>query len=241
MAAPPPGIYITGTDTGVGKTVASVALLHALRASGRAAVGMKPVASGCVHTPTGWRNEDALALQAASQPSHRYDLHNPHALPEATAPQLAARRAGVAITLDGLVQAYQRLAIGAEVMVVEGAGGWLAPLADGLEQSQLARALRLPVVLVVGLRLGCLNHARLSERAIVADGVALAGWIGNTVDPDFADAADYRGLLADALRAPCLGWLPHGGDAATQASCLVDVAAALRLPAGVAGRAAPLY
>jgi dethiobiotin synthetase len=208
------GIYVTGTDTGVGKTVASVALLHALRARGLRAVGMKPVASGCVATGAGWRNEDALALQAASRPSHPYDAHNPYALPEPTAPQLAARRAGVEVSPALLQAAYARLAADADIVVVEGAGGWLAPLADGLEQSQLARLLGLPVLLVVGVRLGCLNHARLSERAIHADGLRLAGWIGNLVDPGFADAQAYRELLQAALAAPCLGWLPHARDGA---------------------------
>jgi dethiobiotin synthetase len=234
MHAPSFGVFVTGTDTGVGKTVASVALLQALRAEGRSVAGMKPVASGCERTPEGWRNEDALALQAASTPSHPYDVHNPYALPEATAPQLAARRAGVAVSLAVLQAAHARLAASADVVVVEGAGGWLAPLADGLEQSQLARALDLPVVLVVGVRLGCLNHARLSERAIAADGFRLLGWIGNVIDPGFADAQPYRGLLDEALQAPCLGWLPHGGDAASRASCLAGIGRALRLPAGVA-------
>jgi dethiobiotin synthetase len=221
-----PGLYVTGTDTGVGKTVASVAMLRALHAAGLAAVGMKPVASGCEWTAQGWRNDDALALQAASRPSHDYDMHNPVALPEATAPQLAARRLGVEVSLATLRDAYARLSVGADAIVVEGAGGWLAPLADGLEQSQLARSLELPVVMVVGVRLGCLSHARLTERAIVADGLPLLGWIGNGVDPGFADAADYRGLLGDALRAPCLGWLAHGTDAAIHALSLGGLVAA---------------
>ena len=234
MQRSPSGVYVTGTDTGVGKTVASVAMLHALRAVGWAAVGMKPVASGCEATPEGWRNDDALALQAASQPSHAYAAHNPYALPEATAPQLAARRAGIDVSLATLRDAYGQLAQGVDVVVVEGAGGWLAPLADGLEQAELACALDLPVVLVVGLRLGCLSHARLSARAILGDGLQLAGWIGNTLQPDFADAADYRRLLDDALPAPCLGWLPHGCDIAAQARCLPGLASALGLPAGAA-------
>ena len=206
------GLYVTGTDTGIGKTVASVALLRALQARGLRATGMKPVASGCTASAEGWRNEDALAQQAASRPSHPYDVHNPSALPESTAPQLAARRAGVEVSPVTLQAAYARLAADADVVVVEGAGGWLAPLADGLEQSQLAHLLGLPVVLVVGVRLGCLNHARLSERAIHADGLRLVGWIGNRIDPAFADAQAYRELLQDALVAPCLGWLPHAGD-----------------------------
>ena len=227
------GLYVTGTDTGVGKTVASVAMLHALRATGLAAVGMKPVASGCTGTADGWRNDDALALQQASAKSHAYDTHNPYALPEPTAPQLAARRAGVRVSLEVLTQAYACLSADADVVVVEGAGGWLAPLGDTLEQSQLARALGLPVVLVVGVRLGCLSHARLSERAIVADGLPFAGWIGNLVDPAFNDAVEYRGLLSDALSAPCLGWLPHASDPRVHAGALPGLGERLRLLAGV--------
>ena len=235
------GVYVTGTDTGIGKTVASVALLHALRAAGLAAVGMKPVASGCAMTAQGWRNDDALALQAASQPSHPYDVHNPYALPEATAPQLAARRTGVAVEPAVLQRAFVQLSKGADAVVVEGAGGWLAPLADGLEQSAVARAFGLPVVLVVGVRLGCLSHARLSECAIVQDGLPLAGWIGNAIDPDFADADDYRRLLDEALAAPCLGWIGHGDDVAARAQGLHGIARALRLPAGSSVAATPLY
>src|SRR5687768_4148577 len=137
------GYYVTGTDTAVGKTLASAALLHALRDSGRRAVGMKPVASGCVLTPDGWRNEDAMQLQAASLPTPSYAQVNPFALPEATAPQIAAAAAGIRVTMAPMRQAYAELAALADVVVVEGVGGWLAPLADGLEQSQLAAALGL--------------------------------------------------------------------------------------------------
>ena len=194
--------FVTGTDTGVGKTVASVALLHALHARGLRAVGMKPVASGCEHAAEGWRNEDARALLAASDPAPAYADVNPYALPHATAPQLAARDAGVEIELSALLAAHARLAAHADAVVVEGAGGWLAPMADGLDQSALARALDAGVVLVVGLRLGCLSHARLTARAIEADGCRLVGWIGNRVDPGFDRAEDYLGLLRDALPAP---------------------------------------
>lgn len=207
------GIYVTGTDTGVGKTVASVALLHALRARGLRAVGMKPVASGCVRTDAGWRNDDAFALQAASKPMPDYDDVNPYALPMATAPQIAARTAGVAIALPRILDAHERLRARADAVVVEGVGGWLAPLADALEQADVVHALQLPVLLVVGLRLGCLNHARLSARAIVADSCVLQGWIANTVDPDFAECDEYIALLRAALPVPCLGVLPHARDA----------------------------
>lgn len=204
--------FITGTDTGIGKTVASCALLHALRAEGLHALGMKPVASGCERIDGAWRNADALALIDASAQRMDYALHNPFALPAPTAPQLAAREAGVTVSLSPIVDAFAQLSAHADAMVVEGVGGWAAPLADGLDQSALVQALDLPVVMVVGLRLGCLSHARLTARAIQADGGRLAGWIGNRVDPDFDRSQDYLGLLRDALDAPCLGVLPHVVD-----------------------------
>ncbi|WP_149194278.1 dethiobiotin synthase [Luteimonas suaedae] len=202
-------LYVTGTDTGVGKTLVSAALLHALRARGLRAVGMKPVASGCERTAEGWRNEDALALRAASDPRPSYADVNPYPLPAATAPQLAAREADIAIAPAPLLAAHARLAATADRVVVEGVGGWLAPFADGFEQSQLVHALQLEVVLVVGLRLGCLSHARLSARAIAADGCRLVGWIGSGIEPDFDRDGAYAQLLRDALPAPCLGVLPH--------------------------------
>ena len=202
------GYYLTGTDTGIGKTVASVALLHAFARNGLRATGMKPVASGCTMTGDGWRNDDALALQAASQPKHFYGLHNPFALPEPTAPQIAAASAGISVSLPAISLAYGQMAPSADAMVVEGVGGWLAPLATGLEQSMLASALNLSVIVVVGLRLGCLSHARLTERAIVADGLPIAGWIGNAIEPDFPRASEYKALLRASLVSPCLGWLP---------------------------------
>ncbi|HSR66087.1 MAG TPA: dethiobiotin synthase, partial [Xanthomonadaceae bacterium] len=203
------GFFVTGTDTGIGKTRAATVLLHALRARGLRAVGMKPLASGCERTPEGWRNEDALALQAASDPRPRYADVNPYALPNPLAPQLAARDAGVDVQLAPILAAHARLQAQADAVVVEGVGGWAAPLADALMQADLVRALDVPVVLVVGLRLGCLNHAFLSARAIAADGCRLAGWIGNAIDPDMARAGDNLRLLAGGLPAPCWGVLPH--------------------------------
>ena len=221
------GYYVTGTDTAVGKTLASAALLHALRASGLRAVGMKPVASGCVLTADGWRNDDALTLQAASRPTPPYPQVNPYALPEATAPQIAAAAAGIHVELPPIRSAFDALAAQADVVVVEGVGGWLAPLADDLEQSQLAAALGLPVILVVGMKLGCLNHARLSERAIAEDGLAVAGWIGNLAEPELEFAGEYASLLRRTLRSPCLGLLPHGDVREPS-----RFAAHLRLPEG---------
>src|SRR5690606_7768863 len=137
--------------------------------------------------------------------------------------QLAARDAGIEVTLPPLVDAFTRLSARADAVVVEGAGGWLAPMGDGLEQSQMARAVGGRVLLVVGLRLGCLSHARLTAQAIAADGCRLVGWIGNRVDPAFDRVDDYLALLREALPAPCLGVLPHavGGDGAVAAEELV--------------------
>lgn len=204
-----PAFYVTGTDTGIGKTIASTALLHALRARGQRAVGMKPVASGCTREADGWRNEDALALQDASAPRPAYDDLNPYALPLPLAPELAAADAGVQLELAPITAAFARLRTQADVVVVEGVGGWAAPLSATLDQADLARALELPVVLVVGLRLGCLNHARLSAAAIAADGLPCIGWIGNEIDPAMERIDDNMAMLRARLPMPCWGRLPY--------------------------------
>ena len=200
--------YVTGTDTGIGKTVASTALLHALRSTGLRAVGMKPVASGCAQTDAGWRNADALALLEASDPRPDYAQLNPYALPLPLAPEIAAREAGVEIELGKIVSAFERLQASADALVVEGVGGWLAPLSATLDQVDVVRALRLPVVMVVGMRLGCLNHARLTARAIAADGCELGGWIANHIDPGMERQDENFELLRVRLQAPCWGRLP---------------------------------
>jgi dethiobiotin synthetase len=200
--------YITGTDTGIGKSVASAALLHALRGRGLRAVGMKPVASGCEMTADGWRNEDALLLQQASDPVPAYRDVNPYALPNPLAPELAAADAGVSIELQPIVEAHARLAAVADTVVVEGVGGWAAPLTASLDQLDVVRALELPVVMVVGLRLGCINHARLTARAIVEDGAQLVGWIANDIDPAMARSDDNFAILQRVLPMPCWGRLP---------------------------------
>lgn len=218
-------VYVTGTDTGIGKTVASCALLQALRSHGLRVAGMKPVASGCRRIGNQWRNDDALALQAASDPQPRYDDVNPYALPDAVAPELAAQRVGIGIDIDLLLAAHARLAERADALVVEGVGGWMAPLSGRLMQADVVRLLRLPVVLVVGLRLGCINHALLTARAVAADGAHLAGWIASTVDPDMDGLEDNVAMLRARMPASCWGVLPHRPDADARA-----LAAALRLP-----------
>ena len=206
------GVFVTGTDTGIGKTYASCALLHALRAAGHRASGMKPVASGCDVTPDGLRNDDALALLAASDPAPDYALCNPYALEYAIAPHLAARAHGVEITLAPITQAYEQIARSADRVVVEGVGGWSVPVSDSLMQADLVRALELPVILVVGLRLGCINHALLSARAIAADGCNLVGWIANRIDPSMASADANLQTLQARVPAPMLGELEHASD-----------------------------
>ena len=225
------GIYITGTDTGIGKTMVSCALLHALRARGLRAVGMKPVASGCERTPDGWRNDDALRLLAASDPQPDYALVNPYALPAATAPELAAADVGITVALDPLRVAFDALSAQCDALVVEGVGGWDAPLSARFDQCDLARAFEIPVLLVVGLRLGCISHARLSARAIRADGLHLLGWIGSAVDAGFARSDETVAILDRVIAAPRLGLLPHRPDAmaatlhstvALAAACMAD-------------------
>ncbi len=218
-------VYVTGTDTGIGKTLASCALLHALRGHGLRAVGMKPVASGCEQIEGQWRNSDALALIEASDPRRAYADHNPYALPLPLAPELAARDAGVDIELSALLSAHARLADQADGLVIEGVGGWAAPLSANLMQADLVRALRLPVVMVVGLRLGCLNHALLSARAIAADGAHLAGWIASHIDPQMERVDGNLAMLRERLPAPCWGMLPHVPDADP-----AQLASLLRLP-----------
>ena len=202
-------LYVSGTDTGIGKTLASCALLHALRRHGLRVAGMKPVASGCERIDGEWKNVDALALQAAGEPGIAYADINPFALQHPLAPELAARDAGIEISLPPILEAHERLADRCDALIVEGVGGWAAPLSASLMQADLVRVLRLPVLLVVGLRLGCLNHALLSARAITADGAHLAGWIASHVDPAMERVEDNIAMLRQRMPAPCWGVLPH--------------------------------
>lgn len=215
------GVFVAGTDTGIGKTHVACALLHALRATGLRASGMKPVASGCAQTSEGLRNEDALALIDASDPRPDYAACNPYAFEPAIAPHLAAADAGVRIDPEVIAAAFAQLATRADIVVVEGVGGWMVPLSDRLDAGAIPRLLGLPVILVVGLRLGCINHARLSARAIADDGCELLGWIGNAIDPDMARRSDNLATLHRLLPAPCLGVLEH----AVEPGLAVDAAA----------------
>jgi dethiobiotin synthetase len=203
------GVFITGTDTGVGKTIVSAALLAALNTRGVRAVGMKPVASGCEPTPLGLRNADAELLIAHSAGTQDYAQVNPYAFADPIAPHLAATDAGVEIDPARIAAAFAALSTMSQFIVVEGVGGWKTPLGPALTQTDLVRNLQLRVILVVGLRLGCLNHALLSARAIRDDGCEFAGWIGNCIDPDMLRLNDNIAELRKRLGPPCLGVLPH--------------------------------
>jgi dethiobiotin synthetase len=206
-------IYITGTDTGIGKTLVSASLLAVLNDAGVRATGMKPVASGCEQTPDGLRNADALALLAQSHGAPDYARVNPFAFREPVAPQIAAREEGAEITLEPIKDAFAALSTNTDCVVVEGVGGWSVPLSESLMQHDVVRALKLPVILVVGIRLGCINHALLSARAIATDGLELIGWIGSRIDPHMLRADENIATLRERLPAPCLGILPFAANA----------------------------
>jgi dethiobiotin synthetase len=205
------GIFVAGTDTDVGKTIVATALLRALAQAGVRAVGMKPVAAGILPGTT--ENADVEALvAAASVDAPRRDV-NPYALRPPIAPHLAAERAGVAIELDTIAAAYARLAMRAEVVVVEGAGGVLVPLCSRSDMLDVPRRLGIPALLVVGVRLGCLNHALLSVLAFAARGVRLAGWVANRIDPAMEEGDANVATLAARIPAPLvadLSWCPDG-------------------------------
>ena len=196
----PAAVFVVGTDTGVGKTLVAAALLHRLASQHARVVGMKPVAAGAVRDGDGWVSEDAQALRAASTLRVPATLDNPVLLPDALSPHLAAQRAGRRIELAPLVAAFRALQQQADAVVVEGAGGFLVPLNDELTGADLAQALDLPLLLVVGLRLGCLNHALLTAEAIGRRGLRLAGWVANRIAPAMVAVDDNIAYLQHRLR-----------------------------------------
>ncbi|QBF28856.1 dethiobiotin synthase [Pseudomonas tructae] len=201
--------FIAGTDTDVGKTTIAAGLLHAARQAGLSTLGAKPVASGCEASSKGLRNADALALIDESSLKLPYEQINPFAFAPAIAPHLAAREAGVTLSVQSLlVPMREVLAKGADFTLIEGAGGWRVPLSDEANLSELAVALKLPVILVVGVRLGCINHALLTAEAIARDGLQLAGWVANIIDPRTSRLEENLASLAERLPAPCLGRVP---------------------------------
>ncbi len=220
------GIFVTGTDTGVGKTRCACVLAHALRDRGLRVAPMKPVAAGAVAHGDGWANEDSIALAAAAGPgAPGPEAITPVLLREPMAPHIAAAREGRQILLGPLLEAHRLLASRWDFTVVEGVGGFHVPLGPALDARDLAVALGLPVVLVVGLRLGCLNHALLTAESVRGAGLRLAGWIANAVDPAMAAPDENVAALAERLPAPLLGRMPFAPDAdAAALARLVDVA-----------------
>ena len=198
------GFFITGTDTGVGKTRLACALLHALAARGASTIGMKPVAAKAQIIAGQLVNNDVSALKAASTVAAPDELVNPYCFAPAVAPHIAAAGAGVAIDLARIKSACVGLAALAQWVVVEGAGGFCVPLGPRFGMDDLARELGLPVILVVGMRLGCLSHALLTARAVRAAGLPLAAWVANQLDPDMAAADENVAALAQRLGAPLL-------------------------------------
>jgi dethiobiotin synthetase len=203
------GFFVTGTDTEVGKTYSTVKLIRAWQAEGKQVAAMKPVASGCEIAADGqWVNDDVVRLiQATGQTD--IDLMNPYRFLPPIAPHIAARAADVDIDPARIARNYRELADGYDRVVVEGAGGWLAPLSDTLFMADLARVLGLPVILVVGMKLGCINHALLTARAIQDSGLEFAGWVANRVVPDMSAYADNLATLKRHLAAPMLLELPY--------------------------------
>ena len=203
------GVFVTGTDTGVGKTLAACALLHALAVRGVAAVPMKPIAAGATERDGQWANDDTRELLAAAGLERTWaEAVTPVLLREPLAPHIAAAREGRVLDIAPVVAALARLASPDRFLVVEGVGGFCVPLGERLDTVELARVVGLPVVIVVGLRLGCLNHALLTARAVAAAGLALAGWIANAVDPRMAARDENIAALRERLPAPLLGVLP---------------------------------
>ena len=202
------GYFITGTDTGVGKTTVTLGLMLALQQQGHRVAAMKPVAAGCEETPAGLRNEDALRLQQASSVVLDYDLVNPCAFAPPIAPHIGASTAGETIDIDNLINKYKEISRQAECVLVEGAGGWLVPLNAQQTLADLARALGLKVILVVGLRLGCLNHALLTAESIQAHGCGLAGWVANRLPGEMAAVNSNIEALKARLACPYLGCVP---------------------------------
>jgi len=202
------GYFITGTDTGVGKTAVTLGLMQLLQARGNTVVAMKPVAAGCEPTPGGLRNDDALRLQQQASVELDYAQINPYAFAPAIAPHIAAEQAGVRIDFDNIANKYSELSCMSDCVLVEGAGGWQVPLNEEETLAGLALQLGLDVIMVVGIRLGCLNHALLTAAAIATAGCTLAGWVANQLPPAPECAQENINYLKSMISVPLLGVLP---------------------------------
>jgi dethiobiotin synthetase len=218
------GVFVAGTDTGVGKTRVVAGLLRALRLGRWRAIGMKPIASGMISTDHGMINEDVATIIAESGPdgllgAARADI-NPYCFEPPVSPHIGAERAGIVVDIEHIVAAYDRLAHSHDAVIVEGTGGWRVPIGPQATMADVAAALELPVVLVVGLRLGCLSHALLTCDAIGHAGMALLGWIGNLIDPSMQALSENLDTLKQRLPAPPLGLLARAPDPSQDAQAL---------------------
>ncbi len=215
--------FLTGTDTGIGKTTTACALLHKAALQGLTSLGVKPIASGCELTVDGLRNDDALQLQHHSSLKLPYQEINPVTLAAPLSPHLAAKQAGRRLTISQLV-GYTRATLThrPQFAIIEGAGGWRVPISDREMLSALPKELNVPVILVVGIRLGCLNHALLTAEIILRDGLRLAGWVANCIDPAMDAIDENIATLVHMLPTPCLGVLPYQAQAniAELAECI---------------------
>lgn len=219
------GYFITGTDTGVGKTRVSTALLSVFNSRGFSTAAMKPIATGCSNTAEGLRNDDALRLQQHASLPLTYEQVNPYAFAPAIAPHLAAEQAERVIDMDLIKRSFGALAVRADVVIVEGVGGWLVPLNRDATMADLAKSIGLPVILVVAIRLGCLNHALLSTESIEQSDLPYAGWVANLVDPAMPCIEENIAALRERIGAPWLGSVPWNPQATA-----AEVAQHLRMP-----------
>lgn len=211
------GIFVTGTDTGVGKTQVTLGLMRCLQERGLKVAGMKPIASGCIQTVDGVRNADALAIQQHCSLSFAYSDINPFSFEPLIAPHIAAEDLGGAISIPTIAEAYQRLLSQVDCCIVEGVGGWLVPVSKGQTTADLARCLALPVVLVAAIRLGCLNHTLLSVESIQRCDLRLLGWVANQMEADVARPERNIATLREWIDAPLLGIIPPQSVASVDA------------------------
>lgn len=219
------GYFITGTDTECGKTVITLGLMQCLQSAGLSVNGMKPVASGARRAAAGMINDDALRIRQQSSGLSDYSLINPYVFEPAIAPHLAAHYSGVRIDIRVIRETYQKLAQSSDRVLVEGVGGWRVPLNDTNLVSDLAIALELPVIMVVGMRLGCINHSLLTLEAINTSGCRLTGWVANCVDSKMVELEGNLETLQQRITAPLLGVVPY-----LENTDPVAVARYLRLP-----------
>ena len=206
------GFFITGTDTDVGKTTVALGLMAAFKEAGLTVAAFKPVSAGCIQTENGLRNDDAVQLMQKASVNLPYDVVNPYAFEPAIAPHIAAAEHYIEINLDVIVKAYQKISAKVDIVIVEGAGGWLVPINDNETMADVAKVLDLDVVTVIGIRLGCLNHALLTSQSITASGLNHRGWIANHLAIATERATENITALRARIPAPLLDEVPYGNN-----------------------------